>query len=563
MRSITKCGTTIVLCLGLAACGGDSARTSAASSAAASAGASASSSTGARVPTVAPAWTRGAACYEVFVRSFYDSNGDGIGDLNGLIQKLDYINDGDPASKSDLGASCIWLMPIAESPSYHGYDVSNYYRVDPAYGTNDDFKRLVAEAHRRGIKIIVDMVLNHTSSQYPAFQEALRDTASPYRHWYRFSPKPLGNGPWGAPAWRRSPVRDEYYYGLFSPGMPDLDYHDPAVQEEAMKEATFWLRDMGADGLRLDAIQYLVEQGTCQMDCAGTHAFLRRYQAHVDSVEPGAYTIGEVWDSLGELLTYYPDQLTAYFTFDLADSLRTAVRRGSPGGMLEQYLRLQDTLPSYRWSPLLSNHDGTRIMTVLGGDMARARLAATLLLTLPGLPYVYYGEEIGMTGDKPDPRLRTPMQWAPEPGVGFTSDTPWEVPQPDSMTTNVAVEDTVAGSLLNLYRRLFHLRKQNEALATGRLTQLAASSPGVLAYVRGAGDHVVLVVANLGEAVSGVAISSTGNVLPAGAYAAHNLLGGPDGALLQVAEDGRISGYVPVPGTLAARQALVLELTHQ
>ncbi|MEJ2185798.1 MAG: alpha-amylase family glycosyl hydrolase [Gemmatimonadota bacterium] len=572
MRANTMRGTIVVLCVAFAACGGESAKTSARSSAAtsspASTGAPAAtdaslSSVGAPGAANAPAWTRGAACYEVFVRSFYDSNGDGVGDLNGLIQKLDYINDGDPASKSDLGASCIWLMPIAESPSYHGYDVSDYYHVKPAYGTNDDFKRLVAEAHRRGIKVIVDMVLNHTSSQYPAFQEALRDTASQYRDWYLFSPEPLGNGPWGAPAWHRSPVRDEYYYGLFSPDMPDLNYRNPAVQEEAMKEATFWLRDMGADGLRLDAIQYLVEQGSCQMDCAGTHAFLRRYQAHIDSVKPGAYTIGEVWDSLGELLTYYPDQLTAYFTFDLADSLRTALVRGSPGGMLEQYLRLQDTLPSYRWSPLLSNHDGTRIMTVLGGDMARARLAATLLLTLPGLPYVYYGEEIGMIGDKPDPRLRTPMQWAPRPGVGFTTGTPWETPQPDSMTASVAVEDTAPGSLLNLYRRLFHLRKQNDALAAGRLIQLTASGSSVAAYLRRAGDHAVLVVANLGETTGGVSVSSAGSVLPAGTFEAHNLLGGPDGALLQVGEDGRISGYVPVPGNLAAREALVLELTRQ
>jgi alpha-amylase len=560
MRSTMKRGMTVVLCLGLAACGGESAHVPARSDAGAAA-ASPAASTAASAS--APAWTRGAACYEVFVRSFYDSDGDGIGDLNGLTQKLDYINDGDPASTTDLGASCIWLMPIAESPSYHGYDVSDYYSVKPAYGTNDDFKRLVAEAHRRGIKVIVDMVLNHTSSQYPAFQEALRDTASPYRNWYLFSPKPLGNGPWGSPAWRRSPVRDEYYYGLFSPGMPDLNYHNPAVQEEAMKEATFWLRDMGADGLRLDAIQYLVEQGSCQMDCAGTHAFLRRYQAHVDSVEPEAYTIGEVWDSLGELLTYYPHQLTAYFTFDLADSLRTAVRRGSPGGMLEQYLRLQDTLPSYRWSPLLSNHDGTRVMTVLGGDMARAKLAATLLLTLPGLPYVYYGEEIGMTGDKPDPRLRTPMQWAPRPGVGFTSGTPWEMPQPDSMTANVVVEDTAPGSLLNLYRRLFHLRKQNEALAAGRLTQLATSSPDVTAYLRRAGDRTVLVVANLGDGNSGVSVSSADSVLPAGTYGARNLLGGPDGTPLRVREDGRISGYMPVPGILAPQEALVLELARR
>jgi glycosidase len=184
----------------------------------------------ARSATSVPAWTRGGTCYEVFVRSFYDSNGDGVGDLRGLIQKLDYINDGNPASSRSLGASCVWLMPVAASPSYHGYDVSDYYRVEPAYGTNDDFKQLVGEAHRRGIAILVDMVLNHSSSEHPAFQAALRDTTSPFRAWYRFAPTPLGKGPWGSDAWRKSPVRNEYYYGPFSIDMPDLDYHSPAVR---------------------------------------------------------------------------------------------------------------------------------------------------------------------------------------------------------------------------------------------------------------------------------------------------------------------------------------------
>ena len=509
-----------------------------------------------------PAWTRGAVCYEVFVRSFYDSNGDGIGDLNGLTAKLDYINDGNPASHRDLGASCVWLMPVAESPSYHGYDVGDYFRVEPDYGTNADFKRFVAAAHRRGIKVLVDMVLNHTSSQTPWFQAALTDTTSPYRSWYRFSPVPLGTGPWGEVAWHRSPVRDEYYYGVFSSEMPDLNYHTPAVRQEAMKIATFWLKDMDVDGFRLDAVPYLVEQGSCQVGCPGTHAFLREYQAHVDSVKPGAYTVGEVWGDISTLLPYYPDQLTSYFTFEIADSLITAVRRGTEGGLLSGYLQLQDMLPPYRWSPLLSNHDGTRTMTLLGGDVGRAKLAATLLLTLPGLPFVYYGEEIGMTGDKPDPRLRTPMQWAPVRGVGFTTGTPWEAPQSDSLTANVAVEDRDPGSLLNRYRRLIHLRKQSAALAVGRLVQLIPGGPNVAAYLRRAGDDVVLVVANLaGVSAVGVAIDSRGGVLPPGTYTAHNLLGGPNGATLRVGSDGKIAGYIPA-GAIGAYDSLVLELTR-
>ncbi len=490
------------------------------------------------------------------MRSFSDSDGDGIGDFNGLTAKLDYI--------SDLGASCIWLMPVAESPSYHGYDVSDYYKVEPDYGTTNDFKRLVELAHRRGIRVLVDMVLNHASSQHPSFQAALRDTASPYRSWYRFSSTPLGKGPWGAEAWHRSPVRNEYYYGVFWKGMPDLNYDTPAVREEAKKVATFWLRDMGVDGFRLDAVPYLVEDGSCLTGCAGTHAFLHEYAAHIDSIAPGAYTVGEAWGNLATLLPYYPDQLTSYFAFELADSLLSAVRHGSAAGLLGGFLRLQDTLPGYRWSPLLSNHDGTRTMTMLSGDVAKAKLAGTLLLTLPGLPFVYYGEEIGMSGDKPDERLRTPMQWSAERGVGFTSGSPWESPQPDAPTTNVAAQQADPGSLLNLYRRLIHLRTVNEALATGRLVPLVATSSQVAAYVRRAGDHAVLVVANLAAAaVSGVSISSAIGVLPPGRYEPRNLLGGPNGAVLEVSPEGRVRDYVPMAGAIGPGQSLVLDLIRR
>src|SRR5256884_8316212 len=292
-----------------------------------------------------PAWTHGGVCYEIFVRSFYDSNGDGIGDLNGLIQKLDYV--------AGLGVDCIWLMPVAASPSYHGYDVSNYYRVEPAYGSNDDFKRLVAQAHRRGIKVLVDMVLNHSSSEHPYFQAALHDTTSPYRAWYRFAPTGQGKN------WHHSPVRDEYYYGLFWSGMPDLNYETPAVREEAKQIATFWLRDMGVDGFRLDAVPYLVEQGDCVSGCPGTHAFLHEYAQHVDSVKPGAYTVGEAWGSIDQMLPYYPDQLTSYFGFELSDSLIAAGRSGAAGGLLTGYPRLPGTLPAGRWAPVPCQPDQT------------------------------------------------------------------------------------------------------------------------------------------------------------------------------------------------------------
>ncbi|HEU0300531.1 MAG TPA: alpha-amylase family glycosyl hydrolase [Longimicrobium sp.] len=510
-------------------------------------------------------WTRGATCYEVFVRSFQDSDGDGVGDLNGLIQKLDYINDGDPDSTDDLGASCIWLMPIAESPSYHGYDVVDYYSVDREYGTNDDFKRLMREAHRRGIHVLVDMVLNHSSSEHPWFLEAARDPGSPRRDWYLFSAQHPGvRNPWGSDNWHKSPHRDEYYFGLFWSGMPDLNVENPDVAAETKRVATFWLNEMGADGFRLDAIKHLVEGGRgAQVEhLPGTHVFLRDYARHLQSVKPDAYTVGEVWDSIGAIMPYYPDQLTGHFMFQLSDDVLTAARTGSAASLYRGYLRLQDEgLPHYRYSPFLRNHDQSRTMTVLEGDERKARLAAALLLTLPGLPFVYYGEEIGIAGDKPDENLRTPMHWSAAAGGGFTSGSAWRAPQADWATRNVAAQDGDPNSLLSWHRRLIHLRKQNSALGEGRLIPLTATSDAVAAFVRRDGDRAVLVVANLGATpLSAVSLLSPEGALPAGDHAPRSLFGGEDGAPLTVGASGRVQGYVPLR-TLAPMSFHVLDLS--
>jgi glycosidase len=241
------------------------------------------------------------------------------------------------------------------------------------------------------------------------------------------------------------------------------------VREEAKRIATYWLEDMGVDGFRLDAIKYLIEDGDDIQDTPGTHAFLREYAAHVRSVSPDAFTVGEVWDSTGVVMKYYPDQLDAYFAFEVADSIISAVRSGSARGLLDPVLRLQQALPGNRFATFVRNHDQTRTMTALESDMRSAKLAAAILLTLPGIPFIYYGEEIGMTGDKPDERIRTPMQWSAQPGAGFTRGTPWQPLQADSERTHVAAQDDDPGSLLNLNRRLIHLRASNRALALGEL----------------------------------------------------------------------------------------------
>jgi glycosidase len=454
-------------------------------------------------------------------------------------------------------------MPVAASPSYHGYDVSNYYRVNPQYGTNEDFRRLVAEAHRRGIRVLVDMVLNHASSEHPYFKSALLDTASPYRAWFRWSPADPGTkGPWGQPVWHRSPAREEWYYGIFWHGMPDLNYDHAPVREEAKRVATFWLDSMGVDGFRLDAIPYLVEEGGKLSGTPGTHAFLRDYAAHIRRVAPGAFTVGEVWDSVGAMLPYYPDQLDAHFSFESSEAILAAVRTGSARDLYASFLRLQRAFPAERWSPFLRNHDQTRTVTALGGDTARARVAATLLLTLPGLPFVYYGEEIGMTGDKPDPRLRTPMHWRRAPAAGFTTGVPWEPLQPDSMTANVDVLENDRGSLLHLHRRLIHLRASHPALGAGELVPLAASSDAVAAYLRRDGDRIAIVVANLGTAaLEGVTISSAASVLPRGRYAPRDLLGGSAASPLAIGRDGRITRWTPVR-RLEAMEARVLDVVR-
>ena len=521
------------------------------------------SATAAHAQASPPAWTRGATCYEVFVRSFQDSDGDGIGDIKGLISRLDYINDGHSDPHTSLGARCIWLMPVAASPSYHGYDVADYYRVEPAYGTNADFARLVAEAHRRGIHVLVDMVLNHSSSEHPYFKAALRDPASEYRAWYRWaSRKPSELNPWGQSNWHKSPVRDEYYYGFFSPRMPDLNYTNPAVRAEALKIARFWLKDMKVDGFRLDAVPYLVEEPNAIVHSPGTHRVLRQYQAGLRRINPDVYTIGEVSDSTRPMLGYYPDQLVSYFAFEVADSLIAAVRRGSAGGILAPALRLQHDAPRERWSPFLRNHDQPRTRSELGGDLARARVAAVLLMSLPGMPYVYYGEEIGMTGVKPDERLRTPMQWGGAHEAGFTTGTPWESLQPDSATVTVQSQEHDSTSLLSLYRRLVHLRAGNAALAHGVLVPMSASDTAFTAWARRDGDRVVWAIANLGAVERrDVKVTSAAGALPAGHWLARDLLGIGPAFLFDVDPDGALRDAAQLPA-LGPRDARLYELVR-
>jgi glycosidase len=329
--------------------------------------------------------------------------------------------------------------------------------------------------------------------------------------------------------------------------MPDLNYTHPPVLEEAKRVARFWLEEMNVDGFRLDAIPYLVEANGRINHTPETHAVLRDYAAFVRSVKPDAYTVGEVSDNSDALVTYYPDQLDSHFAFEVADSLISAVRAGSARGLLAPVLRLQRELPANRWSPFLRNHDQPRTRTELGGDVARSRIASFLLLTLPGVPFVYYGEEIGMLGAKPDERLRTPMQWTRAAGAGFTRGKPWQQMQEDSLVATVEAQEGDPRSILELHRRLIPLRDGNPALAAGRIVPLVASNDAVAAWLRRDGDSTVLVVANLGVTpVNTVSLSSDAGALSGGSWTLRSLLGGEDAATLTVGDDGRISAYTPI-----------------
>ncbi|HEX9493461.1 MAG TPA: alpha-amylase family glycosyl hydrolase, partial [Thermoanaerobaculia bacterium] len=313
------------------------------------------------------------------------------------------------------------------------------------------------------------------------------------------SVKPVQPSTWGQEVWHKSPVRDEYYYGLFWGGMPDLNYETPAVLKEMQNVAAYWLKDMHADGFRFDAIPYLVEEGDQLAHTRGTHDVLRQFGNAIRGEAPGSFTIGEMSDgSAGILLTYYPDQLDAYFAFGVAGATVEAARTGNAAGFNQAVREANMTFPAGRWSPFLTNHDQPRVMTVLGGDVGRARVAASAMLMLPGLPFVYYGEEIGMIGTKPDETIRTPMQWSAESNGGFTTGTAWESLQPDWMSKNVAAQDHDPASLLNHYRRLIHLRIEHSALGTGDLAVGTASDAAVAAFIRRSPAETVIVIANFG-----------------------------------------------------------------
>ena len=450
------------------------------------------------------AWWNRQVFYEIFVRSFADSSSgplanDGIGDLRGLIERLDYLNDGDPATTSDLGITGIWLMPVNPSPSYHGYDVTDYYGINPDYGTREDFLELVTECRRRGIRLIVDLVLNHSSSEHPFFEAAL-DGDARYRDWYIFVPAdevPTWRGPWNQQVWQQ--MRGQHYYGIFWSGMPDLNYRNPEVTAEAYRVADFWLQEMKVDGFRLDAIRHLIEDGPEMNDTPGTLAWLGDFHRHVKRTDAEALLLGEVWTRTEVVSEYLrAGALDLAFEFDLAGALLDAAGSGSKAKLAYTLANVDANYPPNSFATMLSNHDQDRVMNQLQHDAAKARLAAGLLFTAPGVPFIYYGEEIGQVGAKPDEMIRNPMPWTPAVNGGFTGAAePWEPLQPGHERRNVALQDPDPGSLLNHYRRLIRLRLSEPALLHGDIRLIETDRDDVIAWERSAGSRRLLVLANL------------------------------------------------------------------
>ncbi len=454
--------------------------------------------------------------YEIFVRSFADSNGDGIGDLNGVTNNLDYLQ--------DLGIAAIWLMPINPSPSYHKYDITDYYGIDPEYGTLNDFRRLVAEAHRRGIAVLMDLVLHHTSSQHPWFREASKGPDNPYRNYYKWltpdqiKAQKLATRDATADSGERNPwhsVRGssdkEQYYGMFWSGMPDLNFDHRPVREEFFNIARYWLNDMGVDGFRLDAARHLYRE----FEEPKNHEFWEEFGREVQASRPNVYTVGEVWTRPERVAPYFRG-LTANFNFDLGLAIEDVVRRGDDPDDLIGFLARAHELFAAANSQfidaiMLSNHDQNRISSLLKGDPDRLKVAANLLLTLPGTPYLYYGEEIGMLGMKPDENIREPFLW--DVRARDQQRTSW---RRGRYTTSqrvrpLAAQQADSESLFSHYKGLIQLRNGHPVLNDNlsRLEQTGIRQRGVIAFVRrSASGKRVLVVHNLTNQPIDVALSS-------------------------------------------------------
>jgi maltose alpha-D-glucosyltransferase / alpha-amylase len=500
--------------------------------------------TEAGLPEGDPHWFKRAVFYEVLVRSFKDSDGDGVGDFQGLREKLDYI--------AWLGVDCLWIPPFYTSPLRDGgYDVADYVDIQAEVGTIDDFKDLLDAAHARGIRVIVDFVMNHTSDQHEWFQESRRDPNGPYGDFYvwsdsdeRYPGTRIIFVDTEVSNWTWDPMRGQYFWHRFYSHQPDLNFENPKVHDAMFEALSFWL-DLGVDGFRLDAVPYLYEtEGTNNENLPETHHFLKRVRQYVDEHYPDRVLLAEANQWPADVVDYFGDfesggdECHMCFHFPVMPRIFMAVRRESRYPISEILADTPDIPHNCQWGIFLRNHDELtlemvtdedrdymwgeyakdprmkanigirrRLAPLLDNDVNRMELFTALLLSLPGSPMLYYGDEIGMgdniwLGDRDG--VRTPMQWTPDRNAGYSTATPGKLHLPVIMDpvygyqrVNVEAELENTSSLLHWTRAIVHARKEHPAFGMGDFTDLGGSNPCVFSFARVFGDDVVICVNNL------------------------------------------------------------------
>jgi maltose alpha-D-glucosyltransferase/alpha-amylase len=489
-----------------------------------------------------PRWYQTAVFYEVLVRGFFDGNDDGTGDLRGITAKLDYLN--------WLGLDCIWLLPFYQSPLRDGgYDISDFFTVLPAYGQLADAMELVEQAHKRGIRVIADLVVNHTSDQHPWFQESRRDRINPKADWYVWSDDDTGYSDARVifvdtekSNWTFDPQRGQYYWHRFFSHQPDLNYANPEVAEMMVDVVRFWL-DIGLDGFRLDAVPYLFErEGTNGENLKETHDYMKRIRQAVDQEFPGRVLLAEANQWPADVVDYFGDgdECHMCFHFPLMPRMFMAVRRQQRTPITEILAQTPQIPDGCQWGMFLRNHDeltlemvtdeerdymyteyaqdprmrrnigiGRRLAPLVDNDRRVAELLHALLFSLPGSPVLYYGDEIGMgdniyLGDRDG--VRTPMQWSPDRNAGFSRADFAQLYLPPLMdpvygyqAVNVEANLRDPSSFLHWMQRMLAVRHQHPLFGTGTLQVLNAENLSVLAYVRRQDDDIVLCVNNLSK----------------------------------------------------------------
>lgn len=491
-------------------------------------------------------WYKDAVFYEAPVKSFFDSDNNGVGDFRGMTEKLDYIR--------NLGVDCIWLLPFYPSPfKDDGYDISDFGSIHPDFGTVDDFKMLLDAAHERGLKVIVDLVMNHTSDQHMWFQESRKDPNGPYRDYYVWSDDPnkysdariifidteVSN-------WTFDPVAGQYFWHRFFSNQPDLNYESPAVQEEMLNVMRFWM-NLGMDGFRCDAVPYLFEEeGTICENLPRTHEFLALLRRTLDKEYPGKILLAEANQWPEDVVEYFGDdenpEFHMGFHFPLMPRMFMAIRREDRLPIVEIMERTPAIPETAQWAIFLRNHDELtlemvtdeerdymyaeyakdammrrnvgirrRLAPLLENSRRKIELMNSLLLSLPGAPVIYYGDEIGMgdnvyLGDRNG--VRTPMQWSGDRNAGFSRADPARLYDPvitdpvyGFQAVNVEAQERLPTSLLEWMRRMIRVRKRFKAFGRGTLEFLNADNRRVLAYIRAYEDEVLLCVVNLSRFV--------------------------------------------------------------